>query len=83
MFWSNYTTITRRNTKITLPKQLVKEMEENRVGVALWKKGNNNCVWLYSKTNGDYLGSLRKNLGIKSFKDGNTCNFKKSNLIFE
>lgn len=84
MFWSNYTTITRRNIKVTLPKQLVKEMKENKVNFTVWKKeGQKNVVWLYRTNNGEYLGSLKKNLGVKSFKDGNPCNFKKSNLIFE
>ena len=92
MFWSNYTTIIRRGCKITLPKEVVKKCKENNFAISLVKHNNKpTSVQIVSmkydskskKTVTKYIGTLKNCLGATGFKDGNVCNFKKSNLIFE
>ena len=93
MFWSNYTTIVRRGCEIILPKSILKECEKNKYRIMLVKNKNNQPTSVQvttekynpqtKKNKITYIGTLKDCLGASGFKDGNPCNFKKSNLIFE
>jgi len=92
MFWSNYTKIVRRGYEITVPKSLIKECKENNFFISLVKRNNRPATVQVTSQKYDpklkkakcvYIGTLKDCLGASGFKDGNPCNFKKSNLIFE
>lgn len=92
MFWSNYTTITRRGYTITLPKSVIKECKKNNysIGLVMYNNKPNTVQVVQNKYNlktkkmsTKYIGTMKDCLGVVGFKDGNPCNFKKSNLIFE
>lgn len=46
-------------------------------------KGKPACVQVTTVVNGKntYVSSLKKMLGVKSFVNGNVCDFRKSNII--
>lgn len=93
MFLSRYSTIIRRGYEITLPKSVIKYCNTNNYRIMLVKNTKNQpssvqvvkAKYNYkTKTNTlEYIGTVKKMLNVKTFKDNNPCNFKKSNLIFE
>lgn len=81
-----YTTITRRDYDIILPKKVYKALLAEGIDISLVKsKGRPSCVQLTSYENGKqvYRGTLKSYMGVKKFKDKNVCNFKYNNLITE
>lgn len=93
MFLSRYSTIIRRGYEITLPKSVIKYCNKNNYRIMLVKNTRNQpssvqivkTKYNYkTKTNTvEYIGTVKKLLNVKTFKDNNPRNFKKSNLIFE
>jgi len=83
-FLKKYTTIVRRDIEITLPKKVYKKLAAESIDISLVKsKGKPSCVQLTSYENGKqiYHGTLKAYMNVKSFKDGNVCNFRENNLI--
>lgn len=83
-FLKRYTTIVRRDTKIVLPSSVYKTLKSQGIDISLVKsKGKPSCVQLTSYNGGKqiYHGTLKAYMNVKSFKDGNICNFRANNLI--
>jgi len=83
-FLKRYTTIVRRDTKIVLPRTVYKALKAKGIDISLVKsKGKPSCVQLTSYDEGKqiYHGTLKAYMKVKSFKDGNICNFRTNNII--
>ena len=74
-----YTKLNRRGYEIVLPTSVYNELRDNKVSVGLVVKGNSKTVQLIKDRM--YAGTLKEAMGVKSFKDGDACNFRVSNLI--
>lgn len=77
--------IIRRNYEITLPIDIDNKLNEENISISLTKYNNKpSCVQLFKKVNNKskYIGTLKSYMNVKSFKDGNICNFSRDNLIF-
>lgn len=79
-----YTTITRRDFDIVLPKKVYKELTAKGIDISLVKsKGRPSCVQLTSYVDGKqiYHGTLKAYMGFKKFKNNNVCDFRYNNLV--
>lgn len=74
-----YTKLNRRGYEIVLPTSVYNELRDNKVSIGLVVKGNSKTVQLIKDRT--YAGTLKEAMGVKSFKDGDACNFRVSNLI--
>lgn len=74
-----YTKLNRRGYEVVLPTSVYNELRDNHINISLVMRGNSKTVQLTSGT--QYMGTLKKAMGVKAFKDGNPCNFRVSNLI--
>lgn len=74
-----YTKLNRRGYEIVLPTSVYNELRDNKVSIGLVVKGNSKTVQLIKDRM--YAGTLKEAMGVKSFKDGDACNFRVSNLI--
>lgn len=81
-----YATLLKKDNVITLPFKVYNELVNNGYTISLkLNKGKPSCVQLNKHIDGKtkYIGTLKSYMGVKNFKDGNVCNFHKSNLIME
>ena len=81
---ATYTTITRRGYDIIIPTNTYETLTSLKYtfNLTLYKK-KPSSVQLFVTENGKqkYKGTLKDWLNVKSFKDGNVCNFKFENII--
>lgn len=77
------TTIVRRGFEIILPIEIYNALaiEKVFISVVLYK-GKPSCIQLCKNIEGKavYVGTLKDYMKVKSFKDGNNCNFAYSNI---
>lgn len=76
---TKYITLTRRNTDIVLPEDVYTKLEKKGYKVSLVKHGNSSTVQL-TKDN-KYISTLKSFMKVVGFKNGNPCDFHKSNII--
>jgi len=78
--------IIKRNTyTIILPHDIKEELDQKRYLIsAKMYKGKPSCIQMFKHIDGNsmYIGTLKSYMNVKSFKDGNICNFSKENLIY-
>jgi len=81
---AKYTTITRRGYDIIIPTETYDKLLalNYTFGLTLYK-GKPSSVQLSVTEDGKqkYKGTLKDWLNVKSFKDGNVCNFKLENIV--
>lgn len=82
MFSYYYKKINRRGCEITLYKKDLDLLTKKGYYISLVKKNNKPCTVQLLDKNNAYAGTLKSFYGATGFKDGNVCNFKKSNLIY-
>lgn len=78
--------IVRRGFTITLPKKNYEFFTEHGYTFSLTLyKGKPSCVQLKAREGQKtvYRGTLKDWLEVKSFKDGNVCNFASDNIVKE
>lgn len=84
---NNHITMKRRNQDIVMPIYVYNNLLKDGIGVSVCftKNGKPSCVQLNKMVNGKqtYAGTLKKYIGVKSFKDGNVCNFHENNVVKE
>ena len=71
-----YTTLTRRGCDITLPTDVYTTLQKKGYNVILT---NAKSVQLVKDKK--YIGTLKSFMKVSGFKNGNTCDFHKSNVI--
>lgn len=81
-------TIGRRGFQITLEKEKYEFFKNNGYSLSITTyKGQPSCVQLKHRNKEAkktvYVATLKEWLDVKSFKDGNVCNFDPKNLIKE
>ena len=76
---NKYVTITRRGIDIVLSKALFKDLKDNGVSLTLTSTSPYNVQMFQNK---QYVGLLKNELGVTSFKNGNVHDFHQSNLTF-
>ena len=81
-------TIERRGFQITLEKKVYEFLKSNGYSVSITTyKGEPSCVQLKYRNKEtkktSYVATLKDWLEVKSFKDGNVCNFDPKNLTKE
>lgn len=77
--------INRKEYSIILPNDIKAELEAENISISATKyKGKPSCVQMFKTIDGkcEYLGTLKARMSVKSFKDGNVCNFSRENLIY-
>lgn len=70
--------------EIRIPLEVAQKLEDLGYSLSVSKyKGQVSCVHLYKMVNGTsvYAGTLKKFMNVKSFKDGNVCNFSHENIV--
>lgn len=75
----------RKGYEIILPVDIATELEENGLTLSATKYNNKpSCVQMFKVVEGKskYIGTLKTYMNVKSFKDGNVCNFNRNNLIY-
>ena len=80
------TIISRKDYKIVLPVDIYNVLKENKLSISATKyKGKTSCVQMFETINGKskYKGTLKTYMNVKSFIDGNVCNFSRDNLIYK
>lgn len=75
----NYTTLVRRGYDIVLPTDVYNKIEKKGYNVSLVINKYSGTVQLTK--NNKYVGTLKNYMGVKSFKNGNPCDFHVSNLV--
>lgn len=78
-------TYSRKGYEIILPVNIATELKENRLTLSATKYNNKpSCVQMFKVIEGKskYIGTLKTYMNVKSFKDGNVCNFNRNNLIY-
>lgn len=83
-----YITIKNRGFNIILSLTTYNELKDQGYTISIVlnpKTKLPTCIQLNKYVNGKtkYYGTLKSKLKVKGFKDGNICNFHKSNLILE
>lgn len=79
------TEVERRGMKILIPTKVWKELEEKNYSISvIIYKGNLSSVQILKNENGKckYISTLKAYMNIKSFVNGNPCDYRKENLIF-
>ena len=81
---TKYVTIKRRNCDVTVPTGLFAFMDENNLTMQVIKDSKGKVSSLQLGTNGGktYVSTVKQELGIKKFKNGNPLDFRLSNLVF-
>ena len=74
-----YTTINRRGYEVVLPTDVYETLTNKGYSISLGICGQSGTVQLTKDRK--YAGSLKKYMGVTSFKNGNPCDFHVSNLI--
>lgn len=80
-----YTKLNRRGYEVVLPTSVYNELRDQgyRLGLILNQSKTTaepyKSVQIFKDT--QYVGTLKEAMGVKSFKDGNACNFRVSNLV--
>lgn len=82
MFSYYYKKINRRGCEITMYKKDYDELTKRGYYITLVKKNNKPCTVQLTTKDNEYCGTLKSFYGATGFKDGNVCNFRKSNLIY-
>lgn len=75
---TKYTTLIRRNIEIVLPTDVYKSIQKKGFSVSVTNSGT---VQLLESSTSKYCGTLKSFMKVNGFKNGNTCDFHKSNLI--
>lgn len=78
-------TYSRKGYEIILPVDIATELEENGLTLSATKYNDKpSCVQMFKVVEGKskYIGTLKTYMNVKSFKDGNVCNFNRNNLIY-
>lgn len=84
--FTRYIDINRRGYTICLPKKVYDILTAKHIDISLViSKGKPSCVQLTSYTKGKqtYHGTLKKYMGVKGFKNGNVCDFRRKNIIMK
>ena len=76
---TKYITLTRRNTDIVLPEDVYTKIQKKGYNISLVKNGNSSTIQL-TKDN-KYVSTLKSFMKVSGFKNGNNCDFHKSNVI--
>lgn len=76
---TKYVTLTRRNTDIVLPEDVYTKIQKKGYNISLVKTPYSGTVQL-TKDN-EYVGTLKSFMKVSGFKNGNPCDFHKSNII--
>lgn len=77
-----YVTLKKKNHNIILPLHVLNELTEKNYTVGVTGKGT---VQLNRSENGKtvYKGTLKKYMGVTSFRTKDTCDFRYDNLNFD
>lgn len=78
--------IIRRDYKIVIPTDIKTQLDNNKISISVTKHaGKTSCVQLFKTIEGKskYMGTLKAYMNVKSFKDGDVCNFSRDNLIYK
>lgn len=78
---TKYTKLERRGYQIVLPTKVYEDLHNDGYRIGLVVRDNSKTVQLTK--NGKYCGTLKAAMGVSSFKNGNPCDFHKSNLRYE
>lgn len=82
-----YTKLERRGYEVVLPTNTYKDFVENgyNIGLIIDKNNRPTSLQLFERVAGKntYVGTVKSQLGVVGFKNGNPCDFHKSNLIYE
>lgn len=80
-----YSVVLRRGYEIILPRSFYNMCEKNdySLSIVFDKKNKPTSVQVTKIKDGSrtYVGTVKKMLNVKRFKDKNVCNFSKENLV--
>jgi len=74
-----YTVLNRRGYDVVIPTDVYNQIEKKGYNVSLVISKNYGTVQLTK--NNKYIGTLKNYMGVKSFKNGNPCDFHVSNIV--
>lgn len=78
--------IVRKDYQITIPYSIKVQLKNEDISISATKyNGNPSCVQMFKVIDGKpkYISTLKAYMNVKSFKDGNVCNFSRKNLIYK
>lgn len=78
--------LNRKDYRIIIPQDIALELKNEGISISATKyNGNPSCVQMFKVIDGKpkYISTLKAYMNIKSFKDGNVCNFSRKNLIYK
>ena len=78
-----YTKLNRRGYEVVLPTTVYNEIKESGYKVSLVLNKKNEASTVQITKDNKYCGTLKEAMGVTGFKNGNPCDFHKSNLICE
>lgn len=84
--FTRYININRRGYAIYLPKKVYNTLTAKSIDISLvLSRGKPSCVQLtsYKKGKQTYHGTLKKYMGVRGFKNGNVCDFRRKNIIMK
>ena len=80
------TFLNRKGYRIIIPQDIASELEKKKLSISATKhNGKASCVQMFETIAGKskYKGTLKDYMNVKSFKDGDVCNFSRNNLIYK
>ena len=78
-----YTKLNRRGYEVVLPSTVYQELRDNDCTIQLVVHKGSDSKTVEIRQNHKYMGTLKEAMGVKGFKNGNSCDFHVSNLICE
>lgn len=78
-----YTKLNRRGYEVVLPTAVYNEVKNNGYNVSLVLNSRKEPSTVQITKANKYCGTLKEAMGVTAFKNGNPCDFRKSNLICE
>ena len=75
----------RKGYEIIVPQDIAMKLKEEALTLSATKYNDKpSCVQMFKVVEGKskYIGTLKAYMNVKSFKDGNVCNFNRNNLIY-
>lgn len=78
-----YTKLNRRGYEVVLPTSIYNEIKGKGYNISLVLNSNKQASTVQITKDNRYYGTLKAAMGVSSFKNGNPCDFHKSNLICE
>ena len=78
--------LNRKDYRIIIPQDIALELEKAKLSISATKhNGKTSCVQMFKTIAGKskYKGTLKDYMNVKSFKDGDVCNFSRNNLIYK